>query len=268
MDHRDAFLSGERLYGDDFTPEQIKEWYDDEKEGYAELGAKDASTYTYCYHSLNAHHGIRYIKHRERFEHGLGMGSAYGDEFLPLLSRIKRLTILDPSGAFEQDNIFGTPCTYVSPAVDGRLPFSDGSFDLMTSLGVLHHIPNVTTVLNEMFRCLAVGGYALLREPIVSMGDWSKPRPGLTKRERGIPVGLLRGMIRRAGFVVAHESFCCLSMVHMVGKYLRQPIFNSTVATWIDAGLSKSFQRNVRYHSDRLMHKLRPTCIYCVLTKV
>lgn len=34
-------LRGERLYGDDFTPEQIARWNVDEQDGYANLGAKD-----------------------------------------------------------------------------------------------------------------------------------------------------------------------------------------------------------------------------------
>ena len=49
----ERFLAGEALYGDDFSPEQIKEWFDDEREGYAGLGAGDASTYAYQYHALN-----------------------------------------------------------------------------------------------------------------------------------------------------------------------------------------------------------------------
>ena len=35
--HIEIYLSGEKLYGDDFTTEEILEWFKDEKEGYAEL---------------------------------------------------------------------------------------------------------------------------------------------------------------------------------------------------------------------------------------
>ncbi len=35
------YLAGEKLYGDDFSFEQIKNWYDQEAEGYADLGSKN-----------------------------------------------------------------------------------------------------------------------------------------------------------------------------------------------------------------------------------
>lgn len=34
------FLSGKKLFGDDFTLEQIEQWYKDETEAYADLGAR------------------------------------------------------------------------------------------------------------------------------------------------------------------------------------------------------------------------------------
>ena len=36
----DIYLSGKKLYGDDFTYEEILDWYEDEKEGYSDLEAK------------------------------------------------------------------------------------------------------------------------------------------------------------------------------------------------------------------------------------
>ena len=56
-----AYFSGEQLYGDDFAIEQIREWYTDEVEGYANLGAKEKDSYFYKYHRLNIAHGYQYI---------------------------------------------------------------------------------------------------------------------------------------------------------------------------------------------------------------
>ena len=49
MGEMDQYLSGKLLYGDDFTLEQINAWYEDEKEGYANLGANDSAKYFYEY---------------------------------------------------------------------------------------------------------------------------------------------------------------------------------------------------------------------------
>ena len=41
MDDIEEYLSGRTLYGDDFTRAQIRDWFADEREGYATLGAAD-----------------------------------------------------------------------------------------------------------------------------------------------------------------------------------------------------------------------------------
>jgi ubiquinone/menaquinone biosynthesis C-methylase UbiE len=43
-----------------------------------------------------------------------------------------------------------------------RLPFSDGSFDLVYSMGVLHHIPDVEKAVEEIERVLRPGGEAIV----------------------------------------------------------------------------------------------------------
>ena len=99
-------------------------------------------------------------------------------------SRLRRSTssaISAPSDAFTRQRVFGVPCHYVKPVESGNLPFDDACFDLLTCFGVLHHIPNVSHVVGELARCLKPGGYALMREPVISMGDWRQPRAGLTR---------------------------------------------------------------------------------------
>jgi len=260
------YFAGERLYGDDFSPEQIREWYEDEREGYANLGAKDSASYGYAYHTLNAVHGFRYLPER-RFSRALGMGSAYGDEFAPLVDRVDEITILEPSDSFVGDDVHGIPARWVKPAVDGTLPFEDSSFDLVTCLGVLHHIPNVTHVVNEIHRCMRPDGWALLREPVVSMGDWRHPRPGLTKRERGIPLGVLRHMLAEAGFHVVHEAPCVFPLVPKLWHVFGREAFNSNLGTWLDSVLSRMLRPNLRYHANTFAKKFRPVAVYCVLSR-
>ena len=149
-----VYFSGQKLYGDDFSEEQIEEWFRDEEEGYANLGAKNKKTYKYVYHKLNNHHGYKYLR-KKRIKNALGIGSAYGEELKPIATMIDYITILEPSDAFSgAHEIAGTPCRYVKPDSNGYMSFDRNSFDLITSFGVMHHVPNVTHVMKECYRCL------------------------------------------------------------------------------------------------------------------
>ena len=46
----------------------------------------------------------------------------------------------------------------LAQAEGGALPFSDASFDVVTSIGVLHHIPDVDSAVREIQRVLRPGG--------------------------------------------------------------------------------------------------------------
>lgn len=260
------YLSGEALYGDDLSADGIRAWYDDEAEGYADLGAWDRSTYSYSYHALNRRHLFRHIPGVE-FDHALGFGSAYGDEFLPLRHRVRRITILDPSERFSHGDVGGVPTRWVRPHPSGDIEFESGSFSLATCLGVLHHIPNVSHVLKEIVRTLAPGGYFALREPIVSMGDWRKPRPGLTRHERGIPLDLLFEMVRATGAVVVASSLCDFPLTRHLARPFVPQAFNSAVFTRLGEVLARAFRWNLRYHAERPWHKLRPCSVAVLLQK-
>ena len=263
----DQYLSGQSLYGDDFSEEQVRQWFEDEREAYADLGARDRASYSYEYHELNRRHLFRHVAGR-RFASALGIGSAYGDEFMPLAEQVDQITILEPSSALSRgDGPLGTPCRWVEPHASGDLPFASGSFDLVTSLGALHHIPNVSHVLAECERVLSDRGVMLVREPIVSMGDWSRPRHGVTKHERGIPLPVFLGIAERSGFKILQRSLCVFPIVPRLVKALGIDAFNSPVLTRTDAILSWLFQWNIRYHATSAWQKLRPTALALVLGK-
>jgi ubiquinone/menaquinone biosynthesis C-methylase UbiE len=177
------------------------------------------------------------------------------------------VVISDPSDALGVSEIGGMPVRYTKPQIDGSIPFPDGEFDLLTCFGVLHHIPNVSAVLAEFYRCLAPGGYALVREPIISMGDWRRPRRGLTMRERGIPIAILRRMVRAVGFTVVRETLCMFPLTYRLQWFLKEPVFNyRTVVKW-DRQVSELFAWNLRYHATNLAQKFRPASAFYVLTK-
>ena len=265
-DEMRVYLAGERLYGNDFTLEQINAWFADEAEGYFSLVESHGGDYTYGYHRLNKLHGFTALP-AKRFHHVLGVGAAYGHELQPILEACDRLSILEPSEGFKDTTLGAIPLNHIKPVASGEIPVATATVDLVTCFGVLHHIPNVETVVREFYRTLAPGGYALIREPTISMGDWRKPRVGLTKRERGIPLRLLREMIVNAGFKIVRERKCMFSLSSRLRYFVRGPVFNNPIAVGIDALLCSLPVWSARYHAQTFLQKLRPTSVFYVLQK-
>jgi hypothetical protein len=148
MEDFDEFLTGVKLYGNDFSLEEIRQWYEDEKEGYAGLLEK-TTQYCYSYHALNVIHGYRYLPDRI-FRRVLSVGGAYGDELLPVYDKIEEIYILEPSERLYRSFLNNKPLNYIKPNIEGKLSFPDNYFELITCFGVLHHIPNVSYVMSEI----------------------------------------------------------------------------------------------------------------------
>jgi SAM-dependent methyltransferase len=262
----DQFLAGEKLFGDDFDAGQIQTWYREEEEGYANLGAKDRSQYRYEYRAWNERNAFRFLPPNIKFR-TLGFGSAYGDELEPILDQISLLTIVDPSAAFVHGQVHNVPVQYVKPSATGAQPFADSSFDLITCFGVLHHIPNVSYVLSELARVLSRGGYLLIREPIVSMGDWRFPRPGLTRNERGIPLRILRQIVAATGLATVSCVARGFAPIEKVASIAKIDLYNSSALVAVDALISNMFSWNDRYHATTVFQRIRPTSAFLVLCK-
>jgi len=260
------YFDGAKLYGDDFDLAELAEWYADEREGYSKLVFGWGPGIRYLSHLKNVRYGYRFLP-ATNFEKVLAYGGADGQEFLPILPRIGSLTIVEPTNAFSKSALGVMSLTYVKPGIDGALPLSDNSFDLATCFGVLHHVANCSRATRELYRILRPGGYLLLEEPTISMGDWRKPRPGLTKRERGIPIELLRRMLDEARFETVRERRILFAGTAKLGNFLRVPLQTSIVALRIDELLCSLFSWNVKYHPRTLVEWLMPTNVFYVLRK-
>lgn len=260
-------FEGLELYGDNFSDDKIITWYEEEKEAYADLYSFEGKETIYPYHTINTYHCYQHIT-ADRLPDVLSIGGAYGEELLPIIAKLERITILEPSSQLQAETLRGIPLTYVSPQVTGEMVFPDNSFDLVTCFGVLHHIPNVSKVMAEIHRVLKPGGCFIFREPIVSMGDWTKHRPGLTKNERGIPKHILDGIIDRLHFKVINYGLCFTKPFDItVAKLLDINVYNSPTYVKIDAVLGKIMHLNYVYHPKNVLQKFRASCCACVLQK-
>jgi SAM-dependent methyltransferase len=254
----ESALRGETIYGDDFTAEEIEQWFADEVHGYSSLDHLDSQTGHYAYRALDAAYAWRHLP--ARVERALGLGSAFGSEFEPLAGRVGGLTIIEPEQRYWSPQVAGIPTHYQSPEPSGRLAFEDGCFDLVTAFGVLHHIPNVSTVFAELLRVLAPGALLIVREPIVSMGDWRAPRRGLTARERGLPFAAIsrlcavHGVKLRAAHMLGFGP-----LLKMAARVSPSAHWNSRAFVKFDALMSRAFRANYRYHRTKLWQRFAPT---------
>lgn len=260
------YFFGERVYGDDFSPAQIKEWYAQEESGYYDLTQAHDGGYTYGYHALNHLHGFSCLQGRV-FDCCLVLGCARGDDVSPLAPQVRRFIAIEPAEQWWSDEIAGTPASFIKPAISGDIALPDGTTDLATCLGVLHHIPNAGHVLGEIARVMKPGGVFLMREPIVTMGDWRQPRHGLTRNERGFPLAWLDEKLADADFSIVRRRLCMFPASRRVGRLLRNPIYNNRLLTTLDWMASSLFTWNLHYHRDTLFKKVAPASVFYVLEK-
>jgi len=259
-------LRGETIYGDDFSAEEIEEWFRDEENGYASLDYSDSQTDYYAYYILDQLYFWRFLK-KEKLA-VLGMGSAFGSEFMPITHKIDSLSIIEPSEKFWKNEINSIKATYTKPNISGKINFPDNSFDLITSFGVLHHIPNISYVLSELVRTLRPNGHIMIREPIVSMGDWRNPRPGLTLHERGIPLNLMERLITHNNLdIISCNIIGFGPLLKLASKLKTSGHWNNKYFVQTDNVFSKLFLNNYSYHRTSFVSRFAPTMGCWVLSK-
>lgn len=258
------YFSGAELIGEDFTPAQLARWYEEEAEAYQNLGYQDEQFYPYD--AINSLCGYDHLGAIDPAA-VVGIGSAHGREFSPIASRIRELTIIESDTRYWKPKVCGVPATYRAPGPNGELPVASASADLLTCFGVLHHVARVSEALSEVSRVLKPGGIALIREPIVSMGDWRQPRPGLTKNERGIPVDLFRSMLAATGLQIVEERLCGFAPLRKaVHRLTCRNMWSSAALTRLDLALSQ-LRRTVPYHPNSFFDRVAPSSVFYRLTR-
>jgi SAM-dependent methyltransferase len=264
--YHEECLSGEKLFGDGLDSDELDKWFRSEEKGYYSIEKAKSKAYDYPYHALDYEYAFRHLDGLY-FKSVLGIGSAYGEEFKPIAQRCRKFTILEPTLEFASEQIYGTPAEYVVPKSTGHFPFEDESFDLVTCFSVLHHIPNVPRILSEMNRCLIEGGLALIREPVISMGDWRHSRPGLTRFERGIPLRIFEQMIFSADLQILKKSRCVYSLTSRARYLTKKSAFNSKLFVGLDKLLCRYLSLSDSYHPKRSFEKLKATSVFFILKK-
>jgi SAM-dependent methyltransferase len=267
MDETAKYFSGVALYGDDMNPAEVAAWYRDEAQAYYQMTLSSYGSYEYAYHAMNRRYAYSKLEQR-RFGKCLALGCATGDDVAPLAPQVGEFLCVEPAEQFWRDAIGGRPAHFMKPSDNGTLPVETGSFDLAVCLGVLNHLPNVSFVLSEFARILCPGGIFILREPICTMGDWRKPRTGVTSHQRGLPLAYLRQRLLSLGLAPISEKLCSFPLIPRIARLTRiRHAYNSTSLVFLDDLMSRLTRWNLHYHRDSLFKKVAPAQVFVVAAK-
>lgn len=259
------YYSGRKLFGNDFSLEEVREWYGLEENACFEIydqGKKRMPNNDYLHWSA----GYRWaLEGRSSLGKVLGLGSGNGEEFRPVRKWIEHLFIAESADGYFQND----PSTsYVKAQTDGTLLFPDNFFDTAVTIAVLHHIPNVSHVLQELFRSLKPGGICLLKEPITTLGAWHLTRKvGLAPCERGFPREWLHQEVTEKGFEIIHRTYFEFPPLRHLRDRGGVDTYNSRFWTSLDQFFCKLTGWNYRYHRTQWHQKLAPSYVFFVLRK-
>ena len=261
----EEYYSGRKLFGDDFNLDEIREWYGlEENACYEEYdqGRKRMPNNDFLHWQCGY---SRALAGRTSLGKVLGLGSGNGEEFRPVRRWIEHLYIVESAdGYFHND----ATTTYAKAQVDGSLEFPASFFDTTVNIAVLHHIPNVSHVLGELFRVLKSGGFCLVKEPITTLGAWHLPRKGgLAPCERGLPRDLFDELLRRAGFEIVHRTYFEFPPLRHLRDRGGIDTYNSKFWTGLDRLCCKLTDWNYRYHRVNWFQKFAPSYVFLVLRK-
>lgn len=107
---------------------------------------------------------LRRLLGRRHYEHAADIGGGYGRLSIILTEYADRVTLADASSqqlSLSREIFPGQP--FARELADAsKLPFTDGSVDLVVMCRVLHHLPEPEPELAEVSRILRPGGHAII----------------------------------------------------------------------------------------------------------
>lgn len=146
MSSRSGFVAGAAFY-DDGELNYLDYWSDRDYEHHAEVMA------------------IQRLLDGLSFRDGLDIGGGYGRLSVVLSEYVTNVTLIDSSRQqieLAHRFLIGRPHIECRVMDAAALRFKDESFDLVTLIRVLHHLPDPAAELSEMHRVLRPGGYAVV----------------------------------------------------------------------------------------------------------
>jgi hypothetical protein len=274
LDPSSETRKGVELFGDSMNGDEIRHWYEMEKEafsGYLEKNTASERVHPFYVQSMRrvlAKVGMG----RQDLKSILIMGPGEGNEVdqLARMHPTAQIILVEPSeelrvrlrGRFPRAEI-------VVPEYTGKLSLDDNSISLAVAMGVLHHIPNVSYVLSELYRVLESSGLLYLREPCSAMGIWGVKRGGLTPNERGIATTWMKKTTEELGFSELRKPrpMGLDPILKLASKSLTDAQLGSSALYHLDALSSKLLAFNNQYYRDGILKRVGPSSYEYLLKK-
>ncbi|MES2208444.1 MAG: class I SAM-dependent methyltransferase [Pseudomonadota bacterium] len=269
--------NGAVLAGNDFTGEQLSKWFAQEQEAfyYDNNGNSEVDPWYEYARSLNELLGfsrVPLIKDKALTSPSvlvLGPGSGIEIDNFAKKNSNWRIYFIEASSNFKVELKQKYSKSFVIDAVtSGDILVNNDSQDVVCAFSVLHHVPNVSYVVKEMYRVMKPGGLFLVREPCSSMGDWRYPRSA-TPNERGISRDLMISIAKNAGFEIEQKPIPIL--FNPLNVYLKKIGASSLITTknfyWVDRLFSWLTSFNDHYWRDCWYKKIGPSAYFYVFKK-
>lgn len=260
--------NGGKLAGDRLSIDELNKWYKEEEEACFE-SEKDTGKVDHWYKYIRLVNN-RFFKKTTIFNSKSGkilfIGPADGIEAEKIAETCPDWTLYFIESSKEFQSILKSKfpnCQIVTPSIDGSIDAEDGLFDAVCAFSVLHHMANVSHTIHELYRVLKPQGFAFIREPCSSMGDWSKPRKA-TPNERGIPKTSMLDIAKTSGFKAVHDPIAVVfePLNKIIIARFGGPNSLLIVLYVIDRFISGLLSFNDYYWRDTLLKKFGPSSYF------
>jgi SAM-dependent methyltransferase len=270
-------INGNILAGDNLSAENLLNWYKEEEQAFSldEVEEYTGNTKTDFFYEY-----LRSLQFRlSRVFHNaesrkllkvLCIGPGDGAE-VKMIKGLKNenLYFIESSPAFIQllrKNFKGSRIIKSNPL--GDFDMKDSSVDIVLCFSVLHHMPNVSKILEECYRVLNNDGTLLVREPCSSMGDWKDPKRKCTPNERGIPKNWIYRKSNIIGFSKIYSWPIAFLPLSKIFKLLGlQFLIKSKFYFYLDFFISRVVLFNNQYFRKNFISKIAPNVFFYEIKK-
>lgn len=214
------------------------------------------------YEDASERMAITRFVHGKHFKHAVDIGGGYGRLCIFLEKYADKVTLAEPS---QQQLDIAKDFLKKYPSIDqkliqaDKLPFKDGSLDLITMIRVMHHLPDPSAEFKEFARVLSDDGYFVLE-----VANYAHGRNRLKHALRGKklptePVDIRTGANKRDDEIpfVNHNPNTVIKQLGNAGLKVEKVL---SVSNLRSPGLKKIVPRGVMLSVEKLLQKpLAPT---------